>query len=233
MLTLLTFPGSFGAPSHSPYCVKAMCLLEMSGKPWKPEYLGDPRKMPLGRLPVMRAGGQLVHDSAHIQTYLEEQGVDFYKGLSAQDKARAHALIQMAEAGIYNVLVHDRWLVDESWAVTSKVFFDAIPRLVRGPVTRKLRKGMRARMMSQGIAQFTEAERVAHMRHDLNALELQLGDQAFLFGDRPSAADAAIAPVLDMILNLPVKTGARELLKSSKTLPAYVQRVRDDIYPKL
>jgi len=116
MLTLLTFPGSFGAPSHSPFCVKAMCLLELSGLEWRAEYLHDPRKMPLSRLPVLKDGAHLIPDSAFIQTHLEAKGINFYPDMSAQEKAHAHALIQMCEAGIYNILVHERWLVDANWA---------------------------------------------------------------------------------------------------------------------
>jgi glutathione S-transferase len=231
MLTLLTFPASFGAPSHSPFCVKAMSLLEMSGFDWRAEYLNDPRKMPLGRLPVLRDGTQLIPDSAHIQAHLEARGAEFNAGLSAADKARAHALVQMVEAGLYNILVHDRWLVDASWEHTRKAFFSEIPALVRGPLTRSLRKKIRATLMAQGCAQFTEAQRIAALRADLMSLSSQLGTQRFLFGDAPTAADAAIAPVLDMILNLPVETGARALLRDWDGLAAYVARCRAAIYP--
>ena len=233
MLTLLTFPGSFGAPSHSPYCVKAMCLLQMSGLEWQPEYLHDPRKMPYGRMPVLRDADKLIADSAHIQAHLESKGIDFYKGLSAQDQARAHALIQMSEATLYNILVHDRWLDDPNWEHTRRAFFSGIPLLIRGPLTRKLRKGVRAKMIAQGTAQFSEDERLDRMKLDLNALSTQLGDQAFLFGATPTAADAAIAPVLDMIQSLPVTTGARELLRNWEGLPPYVERVRASLYPKI
>ena len=231
MLTLLTFPGSFGAPSHSPYCVKAMCLLQMLGLNWQPEYMHDPRKMPLSRLPVLKDGDQLIPDSAYIQMHLEAKGVDFNAGLSELEKAQAHALVQMTEAGLYNILVHDRWLVDASWEHTRAEFFKAIPWLIRGPLTRNLRKGIRSKMMAQGTAQFSESERVEHMKRDLVALSAQLGEFAFLFGDAPTAADAAIAPVLDMILNLPVETAARSLLRSWDGLPAYVVRVSAAIYP--
>lgn len=233
MLTLITFPGSFGAPSHSPYCVKAMCLLQIAGLTWVPEYLHDPRPMPLSRLPVLRDGDALIPDSAQIQAYLEGQGVDFYEGLNAQEQARAHALIQMTEMGLYNILVHERWLVDENWEITRDAFFHVIPFLVRGMLTRKLRKNIRLKMTMQGTAQFTEAERLERMKRDLNALSLQLGGKQFLFGDKATAADAAITPVLDMILSLPTKTGARELLKNWGELPAYVQRMRDQVYPKI
>ncbi|MGH1576750.1 glutathione S-transferase family protein [Planktotalea sp.] len=231
MLTLITFPGSFGAPSHSPYCVKAMCLLQLSGFEWQPKYLNDPRPMPLSRLPVLRDSETLIPDSAQIQAHLEGKGADFYRGLSDQDKARAHALVQMTEMGLYNILVHDRWLVDECWTHTREAFFHVIPFIVRGQLTRKLRKNIRNKMIAQGTAQFTESERLEQMARDLNALAMQLGDQDFLFGEVPTAADAAIAPVLDMILNLPAKTGARDLLRGWDGLPAYVGRVRDQLYP--
>jgi glutathione S-transferase len=210
-----------------------MCLLQLSGFEWQPEYHNNPTKMPMGRLPVLRNGEQLIPDSAHIQAHLEQKGVDFNAGLSDVDKSHAHALIQMAEAGIYNILVHDRWLVDENWEITRKAFFHVIPGLIRGPLTRKFRKNVRNKLMAQGTAQFSEAERVEHMKRDLNALSMQLGDQKFLFGAMPTAADAAIAPVLDMIINLPVKTGARELLKGWDGLPAYVARMRSEVYPTL
>ncbi len=208
-----------------------MCLLQLSGLKWQPEYLNDPREMPLSRLPVLKDGEQLVPDSAHIQAHLEQKGIDFNTGLSEVEKAHAHALVQMTEAGLYNILVHDRWLVDANWEHTRAEFFKAIPFLIRGPPTRKLRKGVRAKMMAQGTAQFSEAGRLEQMKHDLNALSMQLGDQPFLFGAMPTAADAAIAPVLDMILNLPVETGARTLLREWDGLPAYVARVRATIYP--
>lgn len=231
MLTLLTFPGSFGAPSHSPFCVKAMCLLQLSGLEWQPEYVNDPRKMPLSRLPVLRTGDRLIPDSAHIQDYLESQGAKLHVGMTEQDKARAHALVCMVESTFHSVLIIDRWLVDESWKHTRKAFFGEIPWIIRGPLTRKLRKNIRTKMMADGAAQFSEAERLDHMTHDLNALTMQLGDKAFLFGDVPSAADAAIAPFLDMILSLPVKTGSRDMLRNHDSLPAYVARVRAAIYP--
>lgn len=109
MLTLLTFPGSFGQPSHSPYCVKAMCLLEMAGVQWQPEYLDNPSKMPMGKLPVLRDGEKLIPDSAHIQAHLEQAGADFYPGLTTQERAQAHAFVRLAEDSLSVHLVYGRW----------------------------------------------------------------------------------------------------------------------------
>lgn len=232
MLTLLTFPESFGAPSHSPFCVKAMCLLELSGLDWQPEYLNDPRPMPLSRLPVLRVKDQLIPDSAHIQAFLEDRGAAFHEGMSQSDKARAHALMRLAEGPIYNDLVYDRWLDEANWTHTRHAFFGNIPWLVRGPLTRKLRKKIRAKLMSSGYAQFSESERRAQFTRDLTPFTEQLSGQDFMFGTAPTAADAAIVPFLDMILNLPVETAARDVLRNHPTLPAYVSRTRAALYPK-
>lgn len=233
MLTLLTFPGSFGAPSHSPFCVKAMCLLEMSGEDWRPEYLNNPSKMPLRKLPVLKSDDRLIPDSAQIQAFLEDRGADFYPDLNADQKAQAHALMRMNENSFELLLAHDRWLTDACWEVTRDVFFSAIPKLIRKPVTNRIRKTVRDGLMSQGIAKFSENDRLTRARLDLDAIMTQLGTQKFLFGDKPSAADASIAPVLDMLAALPAKTGMQQMVASETRATDYVIRARAAIYPKL
>ncbi|QGX99967.1 glutathione S-transferase family protein [Roseovarius faecimaris] len=232
MLTLLTFGPSFEMPSHSPFCVKAMALLHLSGQDWQPKYLSDPRKMPLGRLPVLKtAEGRLIPDSAHIQAYLEAEGAAFDAGLSAQDKARSHALIRMVEGHLAAGMAHDRWLRDECWPEVREAFFNRVPRMMRGPVSGMIRRKVRAAMMINGIAQFSEEERLARLAQDLETISTTLGTGPFLFGERPTAADAAIAPVLDMIRTLPCDTGLRRLVRGSPALMGYIKRARAALYP--
>lgn len=232
MITLLTFGGSFGTPSHSPFCLKAMCLLNMSGQKWQAEEHTDPRKMPHGRLPVVRAGSQTIADSAHIQAFLEQQGADFNVGLSDADKARSHALVRMVEESLRLVLVHERWLNDANWLIVRDVFFGSIPGFIRKPVTNGIRKKVRAGLTSQGMAQFSDAERVQRSKLDITSIMTQLGNQPFLFGPNATAADAAIVPVLDMLLNLPTDTGPRRLVREWPGIQDYVARGRSAMYPE-
>lgn len=74
MLTLMSFPPSFGEPSHSPFCVKAMVLLQMSDQTWKREGISNPSSMPQGKLPVIRANGALIPDSEFIQDWPTQKG---------------------------------------------------------------------------------------------------------------------------------------------------------------
>ncbi len=231
MLTLLTFPGSDGLPSHSPFCVKAMGLLILSGQRWNVEYVHDLATMPLGRVPVLRADGRLIPDSHHIQAHLESLGAEFNPGLTPQDRARSHMLIRMVEENLRMGLVHDRWLHPDVWPILSQIFFAPVPDPGRAEIAAQARDQVQAGLISHGIAQFDEADRLARMEHDLNALTLTLGDRPYLFGARPTAADAATVPVLDMILRLPAPTGLRALAQARPSLQAYVTRARAVLYP--
>ena len=112
MLTLLTFPSHYGEPGGSPFCIKAVCLLNMSAQSWKSS-LADVRKMPKAKLPVLKTTDQMIPDSENIRSYLEQQGADFDKGLSDTERAASRAFIRMAEEHLYFHLVADRWLRDD------------------------------------------------------------------------------------------------------------------------
>lgn len=232
MLTLLTFGPSFEMPSHSPFCVKAMALLNLSGRDWQPKYLSDPRKMPLGRLPVLKtAEGRLIPDSAQIEAYLEAEGADFSTGMSEMDKAQAHALTRMVEGHLVAGMAHDRWLRDDCWPIARAAFFDRVSAPMRGLVAGMIRRKVRAAMMSHGIAQFSEEERLERLGRDLDAITTTLGDKPFLFAVHPTAADAATAPVLDMIRTLPCDTGLRRLVHGNAAVMSYLERARPALYP--
>lgn len=233
MLTLLTFPPSFDTPSHSPFCTKAIALLHLSGEAWQPKYLTNPTKMPLGRLPVLRTqDGQTIPDSAHIQAYLEIRGHDFNQGLSQQDRAYSHALIRMSEQHLTAGMAHERWLRNDCWPTVRSAFFGELPAVLRQPIATMMRAKVRRGLTSHGIAQFSEEDRLTRLGKDLSAIEATLNGKPFLFADHPTAADAAIAPVLDMIRNLPCDTGLRRLVHENVALLAYVHRARAALYPQ-
>ncbi|SHK21340.1 Glutathione S-transferase [Shimia gijangensis] len=232
MLTLITFPGGFGQPSHSPFCVKVMGLLRLAERGWRPKYVSNPAKMPLGRLPVLKTGDRLIPDSYIIQAWLEGQGVDFFPGLDDRARAHAHALIRMTEENLRLGLVHERWLNDSCWDIMREAFFEDVPSLLRKPISNAVRKKARTDLIAHGIAQFTEHDRRARLRYDLDAIQSQLQDKEFLFGQTPTAADAAIVPVLDGLNCLPVDTGVRRIVRDMPDLVAYVRRGRGALYPE-
>lgn len=232
MLKLMTFPAGFGEPSLSPFCVKAMILLDLSGQAWEPEWLMMPPSIGYGKLPILRTPDGPVPDSNFILAWLETQGADLFPGLDAGQRAQAHAIIRMVEEHLRLFLVNDRWVRDDGWAVLEPAVFGAMPRPLRLVVPGLARKGIRKTLQSQGIGKFSDAHAAQAAAADLDVLQQRLGEGPWLFGSRPSAVDAAALPVLSALDKLPGDTPARHALRERGSLMAYVTRGRAQLYPE-
>ncbi|NNE52912.1 MAG: glutathione S-transferase family protein [Sulfitobacter sp.] len=224
MITLITYNPAFGQPAGSPFCVKAMWLLNLSGQPWQREDTADPRKMPKGKLPVIRVGNRLIADSDNIRAYLEEQGTDFDHGLSKMDRATSRAFIRMAEEHLYFHIVLDRWGDDRVWPTVRDTYFALIPKPLRGLVTNRLRRSVIAGANFQGLGRLSPAERLERVEPDLAAITTRLWQGKFLFGDRPTAADASVAAMLAAMRATPGDTLLRQRISDDEMLTAYIDR---------
>ena len=232
MLKLITYPAAFGAPSASPFGVKAMCFLKMAGAEWETGAKADPRKAPKGKLPMLVDGEVKIPDSEDIRAYLEQKfTVDFDHGLSPAQRATSRAVIRMCDEHLYFLLVCDRWLNDANWEIVREEFFGMIPKLMRGFVTKKIRKKVRDNMYAQGVGRHTVAEQLARADKDIRAIMALLGDKAFLFGDTPTAADASAAPVLAAMAGSPTQTLLSQQVNEDETLKSYLKRVEEALYP--
>jgi len=232
MLKLITYPPAFGAPSASPFGVKAMCFLNMAGAEWEVSHHADPRKAPKGKLPMLVDGTTKIPDSEDIRAYLEQKfSVDFDEGLSLEQRAISRAVIRMCDEHLYFALVCDRWLNDANWEVLREEFFAMIPKLVRGFVTKKIRQQVRDSMHAQGIGRHSVEERLVRADMDIKAIMALVGDKPFLFGDTPTAADASAAPVLAAMAGSPTETLLRKRVIRDTPLMAYLERVAEALYP--
>ncbi|WP_299401270.1 glutathione S-transferase family protein [uncultured Roseobacter sp.] len=227
MITLLTYPPAFGQFSGSPFCIKAAHLLKLSGQHWKRENTLDPRMMPYKKLPVIRAEDQLIADSDMIRAYLEAQGATFDEGLSELDKSTSRAFIRMAEEHIYFHIVLDRWGNDDIWPEVRDTYFASVPKLIRGMVANKIRRNLLAAMQVQGLGRFTPEQRLARLEPDLEALVTRLWQNHFLFGNRPTAADASVGPMLSAIIASPGETALASRIKENAILMGYISRVEE------
>lgn len=227
MITLITFAPSFGQPAASPFCVKAIWLLNMSGQSWQRRDTHDPRKMPKQKLPAIVVDGTVVPDSDNIRSYLESQGADFDANLSDMEKASSRAFIRMAEEHMYFHVVMDRWGDDAVWPVIRETYFSSIPRLLRGVITNKLRKDCMQGMQHQGLGRFTPQERLERLEPDLKAITTRLWHGPFLFGDHPTSADASVAAMLANMRATPGKTLLKTRIAEDEILCRYIDRASD------
>lgn len=225
MITLYTFASGFGEFSFSPFCTKAGYLLNMSEVAWARKDMHDPRKMPRGKLPAIGLDdGTLVPDSDNIRIYLEGLGHNFDAGLSLREKAVSRAFIRMTEEHIYFHQMLDRWGDDANWQVIRKAYFGFLPALVRGIVTAKLRKDLMKTMHELGLGRLTVEERLQRIEPDLQAIAIQVGTQPFMFGDRPTAADASVGAILGGIIGAPVPTPLSRRVADDPALSKYTAR---------
>lgn len=227
MITLITYAPSFGQPAASPFCVKAIWLLNMSGQAWQREDTADPRKMPKQKLPAIRMGANIIPDSDNIRSHLEAQGADFDAGLSDMEKATSRAFIRMAEEHMYFHVVMDRWGNDAVWPTIRDTYFEQIPKVLRGFITNGLRKSLMRGMHAQGLGRLTEEERLARIEPDLQAIVTRLWHGPFLFGDRPTAADASVAAMLQNMRATPGKTLLKMRVAEDEILCRYIDRASD------
>lgn len=233
MLELMTYKPAFGEPSGSPFCVKAMCLLEMSGLDWRPQYTSDPRKAPMAKFPVLKEDGLMIADSNIIQKHLSKKHkVRFDPDLSPQEIATGHALKRMTEEHLYFTTVNDRWGNDENWKHVVPAYFSEIPSVLRSFVTNGLRKQAIKGLSWMGISRYSKEVQLDRTSEDLQAITNQLENKAFLFGDNATTFDAAIVPQLFALAASPSKTPLSKLVSQNPALTAYMKRFRDDFYPK-
>ena len=227
MLTLITYTPAFGQPSASPFCVKAMYLLNMAGVPWQRHDTNDPRKWPHAKLPAIQSETEMIGDSDNIRAYLEEQGADFDAGLTEIQRATSRAFIRMVEEHMYFHILLDRWADDVVWPSVRDTYFQTIPKWLRPLVTGRIRKFVLRGMESQGLGRLTAGERLDRIEPDLQAIAAHLWQGQFLFGDTPTAADASVAAMLGAMAGTPGGTALSRRMKEDLLLTRYVARVAD------
>ncbi|APX13261.1 glutathione S-transferase family protein [Tateyamaria omphalii] len=226
MLTLVTYPPAFGQPSGSPFCVKALYLLNLSGLPWQRKDTADPRNWPKGKLPALWVDDEIIGDSDNIRTWLEERGAHFDAGLSDLDRATSRAFIRMAEEHMYFHIVLDRWADKAVWPIVRDTYFATIPAFLRKFISRGIRRMLLRGMDAQGLGRLTAGERLERIEPDLQAITDRLWHGPFLFGAQPSAADASVAAMLGAMASTPGGTALSRRVSQDVMLVDYMRRVQ-------
>lgn len=231
-LQLLTFGPAFGEPDASPFCVKAICLLNMAGVDWTLIPDSDCRKAPVGKLPVLIDGKRTIHDSDNIRYHLEKHyAADFDSGLSVKQQAQARALIRMGEEHLYFCQVYDRWVDDTCWVHVRDRFFSDLPPVMRTIVPMLVRRNVLSALHGQGVGRLTYDEMYARAELDIASIETLLDQDQYLFGAQPSAADVTVGCTLSSMSANPERTRLSGRILDSKRLTSYITDLKSVIYP--
>lgn len=232
-MELIVFPPTYGEPAGSPFATKAIAMMELAGLDYTLTYLPNPTKMPKGKLPVLKVGDRFIPDSNEIRTYIESTfDFDFDAGLTPHQRAMSTAIIRMVEEHIYFIVYASRWIEEHNWQVTKAANFSGIPTLLRGFITKMVRKGAIAQVKGQGMGRHSAAERLARFETDIDAIETLLGDQDYLFGDKPTAADISTITALSFARAFTGPNELNDYLATKPKLNAYIDRGRQVLFPK-
>jgi glutathione S-transferase len=233
MITLYKFGPSVGLPDFSPFVMKAETLLRFAKLPYETD-TGGFRRAPKGKLPYIEDDGEVIADSTFIRWHLEKKyGIDFDEGLPQEKRAFAWAVEKMLENHLYWAVVDARWLDDSNFTKGAAGFFRSIPAPLRGLVQNMVRRKVAASLKAQGMGRHTRDEIAALAAKDIEAVAAVLGEQEFLFGATPCAADATafsfIAGALCPHFDTPIRTTAERY----PNLAAYSERMMRRHFPEL
>jgi glutathione S-transferase len=196
MTTLYGFGPAFGVPSPSPFVLKCDMQLQMLAVPFE-RAIADLESVPKHKAPYVEDEGRIIEDSTFIRLHFEQKlGLDLDAGLTPTERGAAWGLERMLEDRLAMIMVHERWLEDANFERGPRQFFLRVPEPAREAACEEVRQRLRAMMVGHGIGRHSRAERMLLAARDISAVAAVLGDKTYLFGDRPSAVDAATFGVL-------------------------------------
>lgn len=229
--TLYGWGAMFDLPSPSPYVAKTDIQLQMLGVQFD-RALADLDTVGKHKAPYVNDEGQLIEDSAFIRRHFEAKlGKDLDAGLTAEQRGAAWALGGMLENRLAQIMVCERWLIDENFNRGPRQFFAMVPEEMREAVIEQVRGDFRSTMHGAGFARFTRDEQMQIARADIAAAAAILGDREWMFGDRPSAVDATAYGVLSACSSQFFDTPLVDMIAQQSTLSAYLERMRQAYFP--
>jgi glutathione S-transferase len=236
MITVYKFGPAFGLPDASPFVMKVETYLRISGQKYETA-TGDVRKAPRSQLPYVDIDGKIVPDSTAIVDLLEgKRSEKLDAHLTDAQRAVGLAFKSMLEEHLYfgGILVM-RWATDDGWSVTGPNLREmlgkfGVPSLMRGIVSNTAHKQVVARGRAQGVGRQPRAEVVGVANKIVDALDTQLGDGPYFFGDKPTTYDATAYAFGAGILCPAFDNEVRKHAATKKNLVAYNDRMKAEYW---
>ncbi len=232
MIQLYQFRPKFGVPNLSPFCLKVEAWLKLANLDYEICFQDDPRKAPLGKLPVIKDGSQAVPDSTLILEYLASTtGVSLDGHLSPQEKSVSHAFQRMMEERLYWAIVYNRWL-GSNWPQLKRAVFSVLPPLVRDLVPVIVQSQLKRDLKGHGIGRHSEAQIYAFAKADIDALAAFLADKPYFMGEKVSTVDAVVFSFLCSLVKVELDSPLKSHTLQYTNLLAYHERLGKQLFPE-
>ena len=195
------FTPALGQPDASPFVVKTLVQVALSGARARVVSPGRIPAAPKGKLPYIRLpDGTRIGDSELIHRHLAaHHGLDLDSRLSEDERARGRLYARAAEEQLYFCLGVQRWIPDAHYRRIAIAYFErlGLPAPLGRILPPLIRRRTRRALHAQGIGRHAIADVYAFGVETLDAFERVLGDGPFLFGEHLSRADTSVAPMID------------------------------------
>ncbi len=232
MITVHGFGAAFGLPDPSAFVTKVHVLLKMANLPFEATDR-DFNKAPKGKVPYINDNGMLIGDSTLIRFYLEDHyKIDFDHNLQQNERSTTWAFEKMLDEQLYFILLYERWIVPENFAVINKQFFGSLPPVIRTLVPWIVLKKMRKTLHFQGTGRHTRDDMLRLGIQSIKALSDFLGEKSYFGGTSPCALDASAYSFISGILCRVFNTPLRDEAEKHINLVNYSERMRLRFFPE-
>jgi glutathione S-transferase len=225
---------AWGLPNISPPCMELETWLRIAGIAYvvKPP---DMQKAPKGKVPYIDDDGALIGDATLIIEHLTSStGKDPDEGLTATERAVSLAFRRMMKDSLYWALIQSRWVEEHNWAlykvVITRLFFADLSGQQQEDAVRAFRDVITSQLLGHGMGRHTPQEIYWFGIADMKAVSDYLGDKPFMFGDRPTTADAAVYAQVANMIEVPVRDPVKEYGQKDRRLVTYCQRMRERFF---
>ncbi len=215
--------------SDSPFCMKARMCLATKAIPYRTVTVTMARARelrrlnPLGKVPVLVDGDDVIPDSSAIARWADARVPD-PPLLPADREARAYCMLieEWADEALYFIVAAFKWLNAEN---RGAALANTVTELATGPfrplVARLLVRKVRRRYAAWGHTAASLGHLEARMRENLGVLDGLLGDRPYLLGRTPTLADVATFAQLAWMR----RYAERRLLDEAPAIVAWMERV--------
>jgi glutathione S-transferase len=225
-LTVFTFSPAFGLPTAGPFALKLLKWLEIAGIPFRQVHEDDSRKGPKKKNPWIELDGERIGDSEIIIDLLAAKyAFDIDVGLTAERRAELHAARRMLEEHFHMIFEWEMFVHPNGTSFAREVAQTMVSPLVAGPMAAMVCRVMKKQLYARGIARHSDEIVAKKGKADVAAVEVLLGERAFLGGDHPSMADVSAYGLIQPMARWPMRTPVADYIKSRPALIAYLDRM--------
>lgn len=233
-IRLFAFGSGWGVPfaTAAPFPLKLATYLRMAELPFEFVVANDPSVGPKGKSPWIEMGPLRMGDSTLIMEHLGARyGIDLDAHLEPHQRAIAVAVQRMLEEHYHQCFEHQLFF-GRGGAERMAEFARSAPIPVRFLLPTVVGRAFRKQLHARGMGRHPEEVIVAQGKADLDALSALLGEQSFLFGDRPSSIDACVFGFLGVTIYVEGDNPLFRHAASLENLVRYAERMRARYFPE-